>query len=108
MDEQMYESRDAMPWNQSADLDFDAARAAWERQGAGAMTERIDDTLQAAREAYRYAVEKADELYLYDGDDALIRSYYARQHIAWLKDAASEIAYAHRLTLRQVTGGEER
>lgn len=67
-----------------------------------------DDALLAAREAYRYAREKADELYGYDGDDLLVRSYYARQHTAWLKDAASEIAYAHRLTLRQVTGGDGR
>lgn len=29
----MYESRDANPYYQSADLDFDAARAEWERQG---------------------------------------------------------------------------
>jgi len=32
MDERMYESRDACPWYQSEDLDFDAARAEWERQ----------------------------------------------------------------------------
>jgi hypothetical protein len=102
----MYESRDANPFYQSEDLDHDAARAEWERQGEPpGEPERADDTLQAAREAYQYAVEKADELYRYDGDDPLVRSYYARQHTAWLKDAASEIAYAHRLTLRQVTGG---
>ena len=29
----MYESRDANPYYQSADLDLDAARAEWERQG---------------------------------------------------------------------------
>ena len=29
----MYESRDSCPWYQSEDLDFDAAQAAWERQG---------------------------------------------------------------------------
>jgi len=29
----MYDSYDSMPWNQSEDLDFDAARAEWERQG---------------------------------------------------------------------------
>jgi hypothetical protein len=67
--------------------------------------ERADDNLQAAQEAYHYQVEKADELYSYDGDDPRVRSYYVRQHTAWLKDAAAEIAYAHRLTLRQVTGG---
>lgn len=32
MDEQMYEDRASMPVYQSTDLDFDAARAAWERQ----------------------------------------------------------------------------
>jgi len=35
----MYESRDANPYYQSADLDFDAAQAAWERQGEGATAE---------------------------------------------------------------------
>jgi len=35
----MYESRDANPFYQSADLDFDAARAEWERQGEGATAE---------------------------------------------------------------------
>lgn len=29
----MYDSHESMPWNQSNDLDFDAARAEWERQG---------------------------------------------------------------------------
>ena len=38
-DETHYESRESMPVYQSADLDFDAARAEWERQGAGATAE---------------------------------------------------------------------
>jgi hypothetical protein len=36
MDEKMYEDRASMRVWQSADLDWDAARAEWERQGEGA------------------------------------------------------------------------
>jgi hypothetical protein len=42
MDETHYETRESMTWNQSADLDFEAARAEWERQGEGAMTPQCE------------------------------------------------------------------
>ena len=38
----MYDSYDSMPWNQSEDLDFDAARAEWERQGQGNTAAELD------------------------------------------------------------------
>lgn len=59
----MYESRDAMPWYQSADLDFDAARAAWERQGGApveppAPTDTPDQIAHSAIASYREYVER--------------------------------------------------
>lgn len=57
----MYESRDANPYYQSADLDFDAARAEWERQGEppGDPPERADTPTftrgdLVVRRSYRY------------------------------------------------------
>lgn len=55
----MYESRDANPFYQSADLDFDAARAEWERQGEPAgEPERETPTFapgdQVVRRSHRY------------------------------------------------------
>ena len=46
----MYESRDANPYYQSADADFDAARAEWERQGepAAAVYENYRAKIAAA------------------------------------------------------------
>lgn len=52
----MYESRDANPFYQSADLDFDAARAEWERQGEPAGEPSVPPmtlTLIQFRDAYR-------------------------------------------------------
>lgn len=45
----MYESRDSNPYYQGADLDFDAARAEWERQGQStpAEVERLRSDAEA-------------------------------------------------------------
>jgi hypothetical protein len=40
----MYDDRDSNPYYQSADLDFDAARAEWERQGEGEMAQKPPET----------------------------------------------------------------
>jgi hypothetical protein len=53
MDETHYETRESMTWNQSADLDFEAARAEWERQGEGAPE---PSTLTDADAAHRQSV----------------------------------------------------
>jgi hypothetical protein len=52
-----------MTWNQSADLDFEAARAEWERQGEGApepstLTDTPEQIARAAIASYREYTER--------------------------------------------------
>jgi hypothetical protein len=59
----MYESSAANPLYQSADLDWDAARAEWERQGEGAperatLTDTPEQIARASISAYREYVER--------------------------------------------------
>ena len=62
-DETHYESRESMPWNQFADLDFDAARAAWERQGeqSAAWADYCQDMAEMAAGDAEAALLAGDE-----------------------------------------------
>jgi hypothetical protein len=63
-DETHYEDRESMPWYQSTDLDFDAARADWERQRqADGWADYVADMVerQAADDAELLALQERDE-----------------------------------------------
>lgn len=67
----MYESRDANPYYQSADADFDAARAEWERQG-GAPVEppTPSDTPEQIARASIASYREFTERYCQSPDEA--------------------------------------
>lgn len=60
MDEQMYEDRASMPVYQSTDLDFDTARAEWEREQPDrpALTDTPEQIARSAIASYREYTER--------------------------------------------------
>jgi len=90
-DEQMYEFAGDCPWNQSADLDFEQARADWERaRQADGWADYVADM------AERQAADDAEQLELLAGDERAQAGYPVRRgigmtHTWYVRKAGSRV-----------------